>query len=45
MPADGLYEWQKLDGGKQPMLIRLRSHEPFGFAGLGGMVETLRRPP
>ena len=25
VPADGFYEWQKVDGGKQPMLIRLRS--------------------
>lgn len=35
VPADGFYEWQKVDGGaKQPMLIRLRSRQPFGFAGL-----------
>ena len=32
--ADGFYEWQKVAGGKQPMLIRLRSGKPFGFAGL-----------
>ena len=41
MPADGFYEWQKVEGGKQPMLIRLRSREPFGFAGLW---ETWRGP-
>ena len=41
MPADGFYEWQKVDGGKQPMLIRLRSGELFGFAGLW---ETWREP-
>lgn len=34
VPADGFYEWAKLDGRKQPMLIRLRSGEPFAFAGL-----------
>ena len=34
VPADGFYEWQKVAGGKQPMLIRLRSGGPFAFAGL-----------
>ena len=34
VPADGFYEWQKVAGGKQPMLIRLRSGDPFAFAGL-----------
>ncbi len=32
--ADGFYEWKKIDGGKQPYLIRLKSAEPFAFAGL-----------
>jgi putative SOS response-associated peptidase YedK len=32
--ADGFYEWQRVDGGKQPHLVRLRSRRPFGFAGL-----------
>ncbi len=32
--ADGFYEWQKLDGRKQPHFIRLRGGRPFGFAGL-----------
>ena len=32
--ADGFYEWQKRDDGKQPFHIRLRSGEPFAFAGL-----------
>ena len=40
-PADGFYEWQKVDGGKQPMLIRLRSEKLFAFAGLW---ETWRGP-
>ena len=34
MPADGFYEWQRLDGRKQPWLLRLRSREPFAIAGL-----------
>ena len=35
VPADGLYEWKKLPGGKkQPMLVQLRSREPFAFAEL-----------
>jgi len=32
--ADGFYEWQRLDGRKQPWLVRLRGGAPFGFAGL-----------
>jgi putative SOS response-associated peptidase YedK len=33
--ADGFYEWRKNDGGgKTPMYIRLRTQEPFAFAGL-----------
>ena len=32
--ADGFYEWQKLDGTKQPHFIRLRDPKPFAFAGL-----------
>jgi putative SOS response-associated peptidase YedK len=45
--ADGFYEWQKLDGKKQPYFIRLRDDRPFAFAGLwehwdrgGGPVES-----
>ncbi len=34
IPADGFYEWQKVDGGKQPMLIQLKGGELFAFAGL-----------
>ena len=34
IPADGLYEWQKLGKVKQPVHIVLKSREPFGFAGL-----------
>ena len=35
IPADGFYEWRKEpDGSKTPIYIRLKSHEPFAFAGL-----------
>ncbi len=35
VPADGFYEWRKLDGDrKQPCLIRLKDEEPFCFAGI-----------
>ncbi len=32
--ADGFYEWQKTDGGKQPYHVRMRDGSPFAFAGL-----------
>jgi putative SOS response-associated peptidase YedK len=32
--ADGFYEWQKTDGGKQPFHIKLSDSSPFAFAGL-----------
>jgi len=36
VPADGFYEWQKLEGKrtKQPWFIRRRDGEPLAFAGL-----------
>jgi len=34
IPADGFYEWQTLGKVKQPYLFRLRSGQPFAFAGL-----------
>lgn len=34
IPADGFYEWQKLDGGKQPMFIYGADKVPLAFAGL-----------
>ncbi|MHC4447786.1 MAG: SOS response-associated peptidase [Planctomycetota bacterium] len=34
VPADGFYEWKKLDRGKQPYCIRRHDREPFAFAGL-----------
>ena len=32
--ADGFYEWRRIDGGKQPYLIRVAGGRPFAFAGL-----------
>jgi putative SOS response-associated peptidase YedK len=32
--ADGFYEWQKQNGGKQPYYIHLRGGRPFAIAGL-----------
>ena len=34
VPADGFYEWQRLGTGKQPFHVRLRTGDPFAFAGL-----------
>jgi putative SOS response-associated peptidase YedK len=39
--ADGFYEWRKEGKTKTPMYIRLKSHAPFGFAGLW---ETWKSP-
>ena len=33
--ADGFYEWRKEGKGKVPMRFKLKSGEPFAFAGLG----------
>ena len=32
--ADGFYEWQKTNGGKQPFLFHMKDDCPFAFAGL-----------
>lgn len=35
IPADGFYEWKKLDAKtKQPMRIHMKDDQPFAFAGL-----------
>jgi len=34
IPADGFYEWKRLEGGKQPYFITMEDREPFAFAGL-----------
>lgn len=48
IPATGFYEWQKQDGGKQPMYIHPTDEDLFGLAGLweiwsspdGGEIES-----
>lgn len=34
IPADGFYEWQKLENIKKPFRFLLKSEKPFGLAGL-----------
>lgn len=34
IPADGFFEWQKLEQRKQPYFIGLKDYRPFAFAGL-----------
>lgn len=34
LPADGFYEWQKTENGKQPVWIHLPGNELFAFPGL-----------
>lgn len=34
IPADGFYEWQKLEDRKQPYYIAMRDRNPFAIAGL-----------
>ena len=34
VPATGFYEWQKIQGGKQPYCIQMSDGKPFAFAGL-----------
>jgi putative SOS response-associated peptidase YedK len=34
IPAEAFYEWKPMPGGKQPHAIRMKSREPFAFAGL-----------
>jgi len=34
IPADGFYEWQRTDNGKQPFYFRMKGERPFAFAGL-----------
>jgi putative SOS response-associated peptidase YedK len=33
--ADGFYEWQKTDNGKQPFYIRMEDESPFAFGTVG----------
>jgi putative SOS response-associated peptidase YedK len=34
IPADGFYEWQRTDNGKQLYYVRMKNGSPFAFAGL-----------
>jgi len=34
IPADGIYEWQRAGGRKQPFFFHMRDDRVFGFAGL-----------
>ncbi len=34
IPADGFYEWKRMNGAKQPFYIRMKEGRPFAFAGL-----------
>lgn len=34
VPADGFYEWQKINGRKQPVRIQMKDGNPFAIAGL-----------
>jgi putative SOS response-associated peptidase YedK len=38
--ANGFYEWENRGGRKFPVYIRLKSKEPFGFAGLYNVWES-----
>jgi len=42
--ADGFYEWQKVDGRKQPYFIGLQGDRPFGLAGLWERWEKAGEP-
>ncbi len=37
VPADGFFEWQRRNKGKQPYYITLKDGKPFAFAGLWEM--------
>lgn len=39
IPADGFFEWQRLERGKQPFHFRMRDGLPFAFAGLWDLWE------
>jgi putative SOS response-associated peptidase YedK len=34
IPADGFYEWKRINGSKQPYYIHMKERRPFAFAGL-----------
>jgi putative SOS response-associated peptidase YedK len=40
IPANGFYEWQRRERGKQPYFVRMRDERLFAFAGLWDRWET-----
>ena len=42
--ADGFYEWQQLDGRRQPWFITTAGAGPFGFAGLWEHWDKAEKP-
>ena len=44
IPADGFYEWQRVDGRKQPYHLRFRDRRVFAFAGLWERWSTAKHP-
>lgn len=44
IPADGFFEWEETVSGKQPHYFRLKSGEPFAFAGIWEEDEDLQEP-
>lgn len=45
IPADGFYEWQRVDRRKQPFYLRMRDGSPFAFAGLWEQWRAHDGPP
>jgi putative SOS response-associated peptidase YedK len=45
VPADGFYEWLKLEGSRHPFHIRRRDRKPLALAGLWGRRQGRRRDP
>lgn len=44
IPADGFYTWMSENGKKLPYLVRLKSKEPFFFAGLWKEITDKNKP-
>lgn len=43
--ADGYFEWAVTKNGKQPYFFRLKSHEPFMFAGVSDFNDKAEEKP
>jgi putative SOS response-associated peptidase YedK len=44
IPEDGFYEWKKTYSGKKPMMITLKTREPFGMTDLFDTWKDLMDP-